>query len=76
MAGDFSQHDGKWFVTVATPNSGDTKLGPFETREKAGAAYIAKVNELYPPSPPSYVDPTKHHSLAASGIITGPTKIL
>lgn len=74
MAGDFFQREDKWFCTV-NEHGKDIELGPFATREEAGKAYMAKVDELYPPPPPPQIDPEKHHGLIAAGLESEPTKI-
>jgi hypothetical protein len=70
--GDVIHRDGKHIPHITAPDGKVIEIGAFDTREEAGAAYLAKLAELYPPGPAPKVDPKKHHSLAAADIITKP----
>jgi hypothetical protein len=73
--GDVIYRDGKYIPTITTPDGSIMEIGTFNNREEAGAAYLAKLAELYPPEPAPIVDPKKHHTLSAVGITTNPFSV-
>lgn len=68
--GDVTRRDGKYIPHITAKDGTVIEIGAFTTREEAGQAYLAKLAELYPPGPAPTVDPNKHHSLSAAGIVT------